>query len=81
MIQGGGYDESFNKKEADASIANEVNNGLSNIRGSIAMARTSDPHSAVSQFFINTVDNAFLDFKNASGSGWGYAVFGHVVKV
>lgn len=79
MIQGGGFDESFNQKVTNAPIMNEANNGLMNDRGTIAMARTSDPHSATSQFFINTVDNNFLDFTAETPSGWGYAVFGFVV--
>ena len=79
MIQGGGFDENMRQKEADAPIVNEARNGLSNRRGTIAMARTSEPHSASSQFFINLVDNDFLDAKNAR-DGWGYAVFGRVVK-
>ena len=79
MIQGGGFDENMRQKDAQAPIVNEARNGLSNRRGTIAMARTSEPHSASSQFFINLVDNDFLDAKNAR-DGWGYAVFGRVVK-
>ena len=79
MIQGGGFDEKMRQKDAQAPIVNEARNGLSNRRGTIAMARTSEPHSASSQFFINLVDNDFLDAKNAR-DGWGYAVFGRVVK-
>ena len=79
MIQGGGFDENMRQKDAQAPIVNEARNGLSNRRGTIAMARTSEPHSASSQFFINLVDNDFLDTKNAR-DGWGYAVFGRVVK-
>ncbi len=78
MIQGGGFDEDFNQKPTNDPIKNEANNGLSNERGTLAMARTNDPHSATSQFFINVVNNDFLDFKAPSGSGWGYAVFGKV---
>ena len=78
MIQGGGYDKDFNEKPTNDPIKNEANNGLSNVRGAIAMARTNDPHSATAQFFINVVNNDFLDFKAPSGSGWGYAVFGKV---
>ncbi len=80
MIQGGGFDGTFIQKTTNDPIANEANNGLLNVRGTIAMARTrDDPHSATSQFFINTVDNAFLDFEEAV-DGWGYAVFGQVVN-
>ena len=79
MIQGGGFDEIYNQKTTDTAIANEANNGLLNIRGAIAMARTADPHSATSQFFINTVDNAILNFTSETTNGWGYAVFGQVV--
>ncbi len=78
MIQGGGFDASMNQKSTRAPIKNEADNGLKNVRGSIAMARTNDPHSASAQFFINTVDNDFLNFKSPSGQGWGYAVFGKV---
>ena len=80
MIQGGGMEPSMNQKATQAPIENEAANGLKNKRGSIAMARTSDPHSATAQFFINTVDNDFLDFKSPSGQGWGYCVFGEVVE-
>jgi peptidyl-prolyl cis-trans isomerase B (cyclophilin B) len=80
MVQGGGFDESFQQKSTKAPIENEADNGLSNKRGSIAMARTNDPHSATAQFFINTVDNDFLDFRGKAPSGWGYAVFGEVVE-
>ncbi|MGL4673566.1 MAG: peptidylprolyl isomerase, partial [Wohlfahrtiimonas sp.] len=70
-----------NKMEGQrAPIKNEANNGLKNVRGSLAMARTGDPHSATNQFFINTVDNGFLNFKSESQQGWGYAVFGKVVE-
>ena len=79
MIQGGGMEPGMNQKETGAPIENEAGNGLKNVRGSIAMARTGDPHSATAQFFINTVDNDFLDFKAPSGQGWGYCVFGQVV--
>ena len=67
------------QKPTDAPIKNEANNGLKNQRYTLAMARTSDPHSATAQFFINTVDNGFLDFKAENAQGWGYAVFGRVV--
>lgn len=80
MIQGGGFDQDFRQKKTLDPIKNEANNGLSNIRGSIAMARTNDPHSATAQFFINVVDNDFLDFKAPTGSSWGYAVFGKVTR-
>ncbi len=80
MVQGGGFDESFQQKPTKSAIENEADNGLSNKRGSIAMARTNDPHSATAQFFINTVDNDFLDFRGKAPSGWGYAVFGEVVE-
>jgi cyclophilin family peptidyl-prolyl cis-trans isomerase len=80
MIQGGGYTGDRQRKDTDAPVQNEANNGLKNLAGSIAMARTSDPNSATSQFFINAKDNAFLDFKNDSPQGWGYAVFGKVIE-
>ncbi len=80
MIQGGGYTTDFRKKKTRAPIPNEADNGLSNRRGTIAMARTSDPHSATAQFFINTVNNRFLDFTSPSPRGWGYAVFGKVIS-
>lgn len=76
MVQGGGYDEQLNERPKQAPIKNEATNGLRNLRGSIAMARTSDPHSASSQFFINHADNGFLD--HPGQTGWGYAVFGKV---
>lgn len=78
MIQGGGYDEQFDQRKTRASIENEAKNGLKNVRGSIAMARTSVPHSASSQFFINHGDNDFLDYPGQDG--WGYAVFGKVTE-
>jgi peptidyl-prolyl cis-trans isomerase B (cyclophilin B) len=80
MIQGGGMEPGMNQKKTSAPIENEAANGLRNRRGSIAMARTGDPHSATAQFFINTVDNGFLDFKSPSGQGWGYCVFGEGVE-
>ena len=80
MIQGGGFTPDINRKQTKAPIINEADNGLKNVRGTIAMARTADPHSATAQFFINVVDNPFLDHKNKSPRGWGYAVFGRVVK-
>ena len=79
MIQGGGITADMRDKPSNrAPIQNEANNGLKNDRGTIAMARTSDPHSATSQFFINLKDNAFLNFRSESMQGWGYAVFGKV---
>ncbi len=80
MIQGGGFTEDFVQKKPKAPIKNEANNGLSNVTGSVAMARTGDPHSATAQFFINTVDNNFLDFRGENGPAWGYAVFGKVIE-
>jgi peptidyl-prolyl cis-trans isomerase B (cyclophilin B) len=79
MLQGGGFEAGMKQKQTDRPIRNEANNGLKNTRYSLAMARTSDPHSASSQFFINTVDNGFLDFSAETPQGWGYAVFGRVV--
>ena len=78
MIQGGGFEAGMAKKSNGKPINNEANNGLSNLAGTIAMARTSDPHSATSQFFINVKDNLFLDHKDESPDGWGYAVFGRI---
>jgi cyclophilin family peptidyl-prolyl cis-trans isomerase len=78
MIQGGGFDKDMKQKATHAPIRNEADNGLKNERGTIAMARTGDPHSATSQFFINHKDNAFLDYTSKDPSGWGYAVFGRV---
>ena len=78
MVQGGGFEPGMAQKSADATIENEANNGLKNDKYTIAMARTSDPHSASAQFFINISDNASLNHKTASASGWGYAVFGKV---
>lgn len=80
MIQGGGLTADFNKKKTRDPIKNEADNRLSNRKYTIAMARTSDPHSAMAQFFINTATNDALDFKNQSQSGWGYCVFGRVIK-
>ncbi len=80
MIQGGGFDTDMNQKKTENPIANEAKNGKPNKRGTIAMARTSDPHSATAQFFINVVDNDFLNFTSESGNGWGYCVFGQVVE-
>jgi peptidyl-prolyl cis-trans isomerase B (cyclophilin B) len=80
MIQGGGLTADMQRKPPKAPIKNEADNGLKNKRGTIAMARTGDPNSATSQFFINTVDNAPLDYKEKSLPGWGYCVFGKVVE-
>ncbi len=80
MVQGGGFDESFRQKTANAPIKNEADNQISNKRGTIAMARTSAPHSATCQFFINLVDNDFLDFKAPTMQHFGYCVFGKVVE-
>ena len=79
MVQGGGFDADFSQKDTRAPINNEADNGLDNDRGTIAMARTSDPHSATAQFFINHGDNAFLNFSAPTAQGWGYTVFGKVV--
>jgi len=80
MIQGGGFDKDMKKQSNFGSIINEANNGLSNDVGTIAMARTSEPHSASNQFFINTSKNTFLNYQSKSARGWGYAVFGKVSK-
>ncbi len=80
MIQGGGMDEEMKEKKAGDSIQNEANNGLKNEIGTIAMARTSAPHSASAQFFINTQQNDFLNFRSESTDGWGYCVFGKVIE-
>ena len=81
MIQGGGMDAKMAERDTRAPIENEADNGLKNERGAIAMARTSDPHSATAQFFINTVEtNGFLDHTSKSGNGWGYCVFGKVTE-
>ncbi len=79
MVQGGGMEPGMKEKPTHAPIRNEADNGLSNERGTLAMARTPDPHSASSQFFINVADNTFLDFKAATPEGYGYCVFGKVV--
>jgi len=78
MIQGGGFTADMKQKATRAPISNEANNGLKNVTGSIAMARTSDPHSATAQFFINVKDNGFLDHTAPTRQGWGYCVFGRV---
>lgn len=80
MIQGGGFTQEMTRKQPNAPILNEANNGLKNVRGTIAMARTNDPHSATAQFFINVTDNPFLDHNAKTPRGWGYAVFGRVIK-
>jgi len=79
MIQGGGMEPGMAQKGTDAPIPNEANNGLKNVKYSVAMARTGDPHSATAQFFINVTDNSFLNHTAPTGQGWGYAVFGKVV--
>ena len=80
MIQGGGFEPGMAEKQTRASIKNEANKGGKNLRGSLAMARTMDPHSASSQFFINVVDNTFLNFKDKTSHDWGYCVFGKVTE-
>src|SRR5438105_3279987 len=80
MVQGGGYDQSYEKKPVRAALQNEADNGLKNTRGTVAMARTGEPHSATAQFFVNVVDNAFLDHQGKDAQGWGYAVFGTVTE-
>ncbi|MDH3461657.1 MAG: peptidylprolyl isomerase [Burkholderiaceae bacterium] len=79
MVQGGGFEPAMKQKAVREPIKNEANNGLKNDHYTLAMARTSDPHSATAQFFINTTDNDFLNFKSETNQGWGYAVFGKVV--
>ncbi|MCE8024627.1 MULTISPECIES: peptidylprolyl isomerase [Halomonadaceae] len=79
MIQGGGFDQDFNQKPTRDPIENEADNGLKNLTGTLAMARTQDPHSATAQFFINVADNDFLNHSGKSLQGWGYCVFGEVV--
>ncbi|QOR38778.1 peptidyl-prolyl cis-trans isomerase [Billgrantia diversa] len=80
MIQGGGFDQDFNQKPTRDPIENEADNGLKNLTGTLAMARTQDPHSATAQFFINVADNDFLNHSGKSIQGWGYCVFGEVVE-
>ena len=80
MVQGGGMTADMKQKETQAPIENEAKNGLKNDKYTVAMARTGDPHSATAQFFINTVDNGFLNHSSPTPQGWGYAVFGKVVK-
>ena len=79
MVQGGGFEPGMKQKPTQAPIQNEAKNGLKNAKYTLAMARTSAPHSATAQFFINTTDNGFLNFTSESPQGWGYAVFGKVV--
>jgi len=78
MVQGGGFEPGMVQKESKATIQNEANNGLLNNLGTVAMARTNEPHSATAQFFINVGDNSFLNFKSESTDGWGYCVFAEV---
>ncbi|MBI6548721.1 peptidylprolyl isomerase B [Xenorhabdus lircayensis] len=80
MIQGGGFEPGMKQKTTQDTIKNEANNGLKNSRGTLAMARTNDPHSATAQFFINVVDNDFLNFRSERPDGWGYCVFAEVVE-
>lgn len=80
MIQGGGFTPDMDQKETKAPIKNEANNRVANKKGTIAMARTNDPHSATCQFFINVADNSFLNFSGENSQGWGYCVFGEVVE-
>jgi peptidyl-prolyl cis-trans isomerase B (cyclophilin B) len=80
MIQGGGFAPGMKQKPTRAPVANEAVNGLKNDRYTVAMARTSDPHSATAQFFINVADNEFLNYKAPSAQGWGYCVFGRVIN-
>jgi peptidyl-prolyl cis-trans isomerase B (cyclophilin B) len=80
MIQGGGMEPGMKQKPTRKPVANEAGNGLKNTKYTVSMARTSDPHSATAQFFINVADNAFLDYKGPSPQGWGYCVFGKVVE-
>lgn len=80
MIQGGGFTAEMDQKPTGEPIQNEADNGLTNVKGTIAMARTSEPHSATAQFFINTVDNDFLNFRRKNPDEWGYCVFGKVVQ-
>jgi len=80
MIQGGGFEPGMKQKKTRATIKNEADNGLKNDKYTVAMARTSDPHSATAQFFINAADNAFLNHSGQTAQGWGYCVFGRVVE-
>jgi len=80
MAQGGGFDVEFSQKETHETLKNEADNGLKNERGTLAMARTNDPHSATAQFFINYKDNDSLNYSSSTPNGWGYAVFGKVIE-
>jgi peptidyl-prolyl cis-trans isomerase B (cyclophilin B) len=80
MVQGGGFEPGMKQKPTRDTITNEANNGVKNAKYTLAMARTSAPHSASAQFFINTADNEFLNFRSETAQGWGYAVFGRVVS-
>jgi peptidyl-prolyl cis-trans isomerase B (cyclophilin B) len=80
MVQGGGYDAQYERKATQPPVDNEADNGLKNTRGTVAMARTPDPHSGTAQFFVNVTDNAFLDHTGKDPQGWGYAVFGKVIE-
>ncbi|MBC7202671.1 MAG: peptidylprolyl isomerase [Pusillimonas sp.] len=80
MIQGGGFETGMKQRDTHAPVENEADNGLKNNRYTLAMARTSDPHSATAQFFINVSDNDFLNFTAPTSNGWGYAVFGEVIE-
>ncbi len=80
MIQGGGYDAAYVKRPVGAPIANEANNGVKNVRGTVAMARTGEPHSATAQFFVNVADCPIFDHQAPTDRGWGYAVFGRVAR-
>jgi len=80
MVQGGGFDQRYEKKSTLAPIQNEADNGLLNTLGTVAMARTGDPHSATAQFFVNVSDNTFLNHRSKQGADWGYAVFGKVTS-
>jgi peptidyl-prolyl cis-trans isomerase B (cyclophilin B) len=79
MIQGGGFTVGMDQKPTNAAVTNEADNGLKNEKGTLAMARTNDPHSATAQFFVNVKDNDFLNFSSPTAQGWGYCVFGKVV--
>ncbi|HCX32751.1 MAG TPA: cyclophilin [Rhodocyclaceae bacterium] len=80
MIQGGGFEPGMKQKETRSPVKNEADNGVANARGTVAMARTADPHSATAQFFINVADNAFLDHRSPDAQGWGYCVFARVAE-
>jgi len=80
MAQGGGFDARYEKKPVAAPVENEADRGIKNVRGTVAMARTGEPHSATAQFFVNVADNAFLDHTSKTPTGWGYTVFGTVVS-